>query len=313
MYRFILHNRKLIDEEYLRLFSHASWNRKAKKFDAIVKKYSVLSFLNEVKYKDLFIMPFDKLVDVYYEYTAAEKDLSEKDVMALHKCFPYANHSDDKIIPFIEKHTQHAESTTCPYCDCKSIHVFQRPDTRRNYHLDHFLDKGKCSLVALSLHNLIPVCSDCNTEKGANTFGNDKASTKFLSPFNPKYDFENEVPFTVSPLEKKEILKIRSRENLKKYVISMDFEKSPLYEQEVVITKVEKRFYSDVTSNEHSAMMEIFWNIVEKRQSYSRLDAKDCSKKLLSDFLLPSETQHQNGIRRLYDKFIRDTIRLYTR
>lgn len=313
MYRFILHNSRKCGTEYLQLFSHASWEDKAQTYDSIVRKYAELSFLKGVKHKDLFVMSFDKLVDIYYDYIKVGNKISEEDVSELHKCFPYDNHSDDKILPFIERHTKYTQATTCPYCDCKGIQIFQRSDTRRNYHLDHFLDKGKCPFVALSLHNLIPVCSDCNTEKGAKTFGIDRASTKYLSPFNPKYNFENDVPFVVSPQNKKEILKIRSRENLKKYVISMDFSKAPIYEHEVTITKVRERFYSDVTSNEHSTMMEIFRNIVEKRLSYSRLDTKERAKELSVDFFLPSEKQHQKGIRRLYDKFIRDTIRLYAK
>lgn len=312
MYRFILHSRKKINAEYLQLFSHVSWDSKAITYDAIVKKYPELSFLKNIKYKDLFVLPFDKLVGIYYDYIAVADNIAAADVQTLRECFPYDNHSSDKIMPFIEQYTRHTIATTCPYCDCRGIQIFQRRDTRRNYHLDHYLDKGRCPLVAMSLFNLIPVCSDCNTEKGANTFGNDKASTIQLSPFNPKYNFENDVTFEVAPKKKKDILRIRSVETLKKFVISMNFSRAPIYEQEVQITKIRERFYGDITSNEHSTMMEIYKSIVDKRQSYPRLDAIACSKKLLSDFHLPSETKHHKGIRKYFDKFIRDTIRQYS-
>ena len=313
MYRFILHHRKKVDAEYLQLFSHVSWDNKANTYDTIVKKYSELSFLNNIKYKDLFVMPFDKLVGIYYDYIAVADKISVTDVQTLHECFPYDNHSSDKIMPFIERHTQHTEATTCPYCDCRGIQIFQRRDTRRNYHLDHDLDKGRCPLVAMSLYNLLPVCPDCNTEKGANTFGNDKESTIMLSPFSSKYDFENQVPITVLPKNKKDILKIRSFVALKKYVITLDFRQAPIYEQEVQITKIRERFYSDLTSSEHSAMMEIYRHIVDRNHIYSKLDEMSRTESLSSDFYLPSKSKHKKGIRRLYDKFIRDTIKQYTK
>ena len=311
MYKFLLHN-KSIDAKYLAMFTHYSWDRKAASYDAIVKKYPFLSFLSTVKYKDLFVMPFDKLVGIYYDYINVEKNIANVDIAELHKCFPYDNHSNDKILPFIEQHTHHSEATTCPYCDCKGINIYQGSSGHRNYHLDHFLDKGRCPLVAMSLHNLLPVCSDCNTTKGAKTFGSDKASTILLSPFNPKYDFENQVHITVAPSKRKDILKIRSRESLKNFVISMDFSQAPIYEQEVNVTEIMKRFYGDVNSTEHAAMIEIYRNIVDKRQSYERLDAIIQTQKLYDYSLLPSAAKHKKGIRKLYDKFVRDIISYYS-
>lgn len=86
----------------------------------------------------------------------------------------------------------------CPYCNSHPLETY--PTKRGKTHkgaLDHFFGKSTYPFLALSIYNLIPVCDQCNHEKGTKPTTLDTHS-------NPFYDDYHElVSFSVGgkPLE----------------------------------------------------------------------------------------------------------------
>lgn len=310
MYRFILHKKKKLHKEYLNKFSHSSWNSKANTYERIVQKYPCLSFLRGISYKDLLIAPYTQIVSIYYDYTVVESQLAAGDVKELHACFPYDNHRS-KILSIIESYYGIEKATTCPYCDYQEISIFKKKGVRRNYHLDHYLDKGKCPLVALSIHNFIPVCPDCNTEKGETTFGTTKRETSLLSPFNPFYDFVGKTHFCIMPPQSEDLLKIRTHEELSKYIITLEYD-NLIYQQEESVTKIMSRIYGDNASLAHEEMMTFFRQLLREKSSKGKLDAKLLMEQFAEDAYLTSNEEYGKGLRKRYDKFKRDIIKQLT-
>lgn len=65
-----------------------------------------------------------------------------------------------------------APNGKCPYCQQNIVK-----------HLDHFLPKSKYVTFTVTQYNLVPSCSDCNSEKSDSTF------TSYVEqPFHPYYD-----------------------------------------------------------------------------------------------------------------------------
>ena len=80
--------------------------------------------------------------------------------------------------------------------------IFIRPNNKYRHHfdLDHILPKSKCTLVALSLYNLVPSCQVCNQRlKKTEVLGSMGKPNEKLSPTSPKFDFEGQVCFHVIP------------------------------------------------------------------------------------------------------------------
>jgi len=64
--------------------------------------------------------------------------------------------------------------TVCPFCNRTFIHTTiggRKRSVKSTSQLDHFFDKGEYPYFALSLFNLIPVCSSCNHSKQSEKFG----------------------------------------------------------------------------------------------------------------------------------------------
>lgn len=61
---------------------------------------------------------------------------------------------------------------TCPYCNRQYITPILTSDGRTRGDLDHFLAKDQYPYFSMSLYNLVPVCSSCNSSlKGSEEFG----------------------------------------------------------------------------------------------------------------------------------------------
>lgn len=307
MYRFFLHRTANVKTDYAALFSSDTWVKRKKKFESLIRRGKLpMVTLVGMTYEQVLIAPFDKLVDIYYEYKRVRTIMGARDVKALKRCFPY-DAARTNIQMFIESRMSIDDTTTCPYCDCNEIHVYPRGGAKRDYQLDHYLDKGECPIVALSLYNLVPVCPLCNKEKHANTFGNTEADTKSLSPFNTAYDFENHVRFKVSLGD---ITKIRSSKTYQNMDVSLEPDNGyEWYEQETSITKIMERYYNNKESKVHKEITRYYaylyaprpkiYKIIERALGYNRVDAYPT---------LPTIAEHRMGMRVPYDKFRRDMI-----
>lgn len=221
---------------------------------------------------------------------------------AMKDCFPYKSQSS-KIMSFIEAHLEHTQATTCPYCDYHEINIYHRDGMRRDYHLDHYLDKGKCPVLALSLHNLVPVCASCNTVKLERTFGSDEWTTKFLSPMNPNYDFDNSVHFVLTT--KEDICKIKTEEFCKQIQVSLSYG-DDTYKAETDITDIIRRIYNNEKTLSHGELVKlIYFVLVGFKQTYGSADPMFAS---FADMFLKSSTveERAKGLRHSFDKFKRD-------
>jgi len=59
----------------------------------------------------------------------------------------------------------------CVYCNRQYTHTYSSPEKRVRPQFDHFLDKASHPYMAISLYNLIPCCSICNSSlKGTEKF-----------------------------------------------------------------------------------------------------------------------------------------------
>ena len=311
MYRFVLHKSDgatSLDEEYKSIFSSKILVTKAKKWDAVKEAYPCLSFVSGMAYKDILMAPFDKLVEIYYQYVqmniseALRKEINKR----IKKCFPYKSQSS-KIMRFFESHTKHTRATTCPYCDCHEINVYPQPGLNRDYHLDHYLDKGVCPIIALSLHNLVPVCSSCNTTKGAQTFGGEETVTKKLSPLNPNYDFDSSACFKLTSQEE-DTFKIQTEEFCKKVKVDIEFTDAQ-YKNETDVTKILRRIYANKKTLSNKDLVDYISFVLSIKKRLSLYDAPIVS---WANRYMQTSTQEerQKGVRNSDDKFKRDIARI---
>lgn len=310
MYGFSLHRTKTLEAEYLAKFASSTWDGRKKKFASLLRrKLQNVPALVGMTYDMVLVAPFDKLVDIYYDFKDVKSTLTERDIRALKSCFPYDGNGD-MIMKFIESHVKISESTTCPYCDCEEIFIGKDEEGNRNYELDHYLDKGTCPIVALSLYNLIPVCHLCNRKKGQHAFGDDRMRTKLLSPFNPSYDFENHAEFEVVLGTIQDTAKNRTTQSYEDANILLPNPDAP-YGEELSRTEIESRYYSNKKSKKHQEMVGYFRYISRHRNLiYRMFDSifKPAAELLLP---LPSEEEHRKGMRVPYDKYRRDIDRKY--
>jgi 5-methylcytosine-specific restriction endonuclease McrA len=88
--------------------------------------------------------------------------------------------------------TQELSVKTCYYCNRQSVIAIVEEDKDSNDgvkqkiitpQLDHFFDKSKNPLLALSFYNLIPCCSNCNLKKGASDYRLDQNIHPYLEEF----------------------------------------------------------------------------------------------------------------------------------
>jgi hypothetical protein len=66
---------------------------------------------------------------------------------------------------FLQYHTMSLKY--CPYCNADTVYAFRKDNKNRTKvvsALDHFYPKSKYPYLALSLYNLIPACSRCNSQ-----------------------------------------------------------------------------------------------------------------------------------------------------
>jgi 5-methylcytosine-specific restriction endonuclease McrA len=119
-------------------------------------KYDDLALLGQ-----LFTIPEHDNVD-----SIATKD--DMEALYKQKFVP----KDESNREFYDKIMLLAPSGKCPYCQQNIAN-----------NLDHFLPKTKYVTFSVSPYNLIPSCSDCNTDKSASTF-----TTYLEQPFHPYYD-----------------------------------------------------------------------------------------------------------------------------
>lgn len=248
MYRFIS-SRDITElhTAYKKLYKHDL----NKKWDKYVQKCPDLggAMKPNMTAKKLLVADFGQLVDVYFHYLNYINSLSEAQrtavINAAEKVFTYSSFST-KIANFLLDPENKFEIHNCVYCDTECVSSFIKKGKRvRRFETEHVLDKGKCPLVALSLHNFVPSCGICNGPKvkGTNTIGTTEVEIKCLSPTNPSYNFWHKVLFVVNP-RLPNIADIKREDKPYNYEIDFYY-KDRLYERSVELFGLKERYNND--------------------------------------------------------------------
>lgn len=114
-----------------------------------------------------------KSIITFEAYKKKAGDFREQFVIELQKIFSYDNFIKKKVGWDAYKLCEKSRIKVCPYChqvDAKTVLDSQR---KRGYRppLDHFYYKDAYPHLALTLSNLIPACTNCNTSlKGSADF-----------------------------------------------------------------------------------------------------------------------------------------------
>jgi hypothetical protein len=85
-----------------------------------------------------------------------------------------------------------ANFKVCVYCNRNYISNFETNNRKRiTFTLDHFHQKNKYPILALSLYNLVPSCAVCNTN-----IKNTRNVKQYMNPHSSNYRFNEEAKFT---------------------------------------------------------------------------------------------------------------------
>ncbi|WP_252250028.1 HNH endonuclease [Clostridium sp. ZBS13] len=173
--------------------------------------------------------------------------------------------------------------TVCPYCNRDFIN---NRKTSMAAQLDHFYPRSKYPIFALSLYNLIPSCSACNSIKRQKDID--------VSPYDTSFDFDSEIRFSYIPLSSEYLndstkLKIgikytnKFKKNIKNMQIDSAYEIHLDYVQELIKkAKIYNKMfreellenYSGLISTEEELNRIVFGNYINKDDVKKRPLAK---------------------------------------
>ena len=162
------------------------------------RKYGCIRALNN-SVEDLLTMDFEDLVLFYETFlrVCSKKRFTSKSLHDLHEIFKYTNKYDSKISAFFKRHADELKIYTCHYCDMAYINVYtenSKSIAKSQFDIDHFLPKGKCPPVALSLFNFVPSCPVCNERiKREDLPYVNLNELKYLSPSSFAFDLHKRI------------------------------------------------------------------------------------------------------------------------
>ena len=162
------------------------------------RKYRCIRALNN-SVADLLTMDFEDLALFYEAFlrVCSKKRFTSKSLHDLQDIFKYTNKYDSKISAFFKRHADELKIYTCHYCDMAYINVYTENGkgvAKSQFDIDHFLPKGKCPPVALSLFNFVPSCPVCNERIKREGLPNVNLNDlKFLSPSSFAFDLSKRI------------------------------------------------------------------------------------------------------------------------
>ena len=162
------------------------------------RKYGCIRVLNN-SVADLLTMDFEDLALFYEAFlrVCSKKRFTPKSLHDLQDIFKYTNKYDSKISAFFKRHADELKIYTCHYCDMAYINVYTENGkgvAKSQFDIDHFLPKGKCPPVALSLFNFVPSCPVCNERIKREGLPNVNLNDlKFLSPSSFTFDLPKRI------------------------------------------------------------------------------------------------------------------------
>ena len=184
--------------------------------------------------------------------------------------------------------------TVCPYCNRNFVNSTYK---RTMCDLDHFYDKETYPILAVSLHNLVPVCHACNHAKASNAISYSPHNTKFNTDDLLSFDFyiggidywvdnkqigieidcSRELESNVQELKLREVYQIHSdivQECIKKAIMF-----NPDYMTDLFNT------YNGLFESEEELYRIVFGNYMEE-SSYGKRPLSKLTKDILSKLLI---------------------------
>ncbi len=223
----------------------------------LYKKNDDLKKLLPTKLKELMILPYTQLAEIYETYITLKLDKKNKLYLELKELFSYNKEKggifkalSKPIIEFFKNND--FDIHTCHYCDMVYINYFKYDIILNNrkhnlirtqFDLDHVLDKGSCPLVALSLYNLVPSCPICNGPhiKGMRRMDVNLSQRKKLSPTSELYDFDNKVKIWIRPKTARNFNEV-SLKHLDDYEVEFDTLLDEDYDKEIDFFYLRERY-----------------------------------------------------------------------
>lgn len=205
------------------------------------RKYGCIRVLNN-SVADLLTMDFEDL-SLFYEAflrVCSKKRFTPKSLHDLQDIFKYTNKYDSKISAFFKRHADELKIYTCHYCDMAYINVYTENGkgvAKSQFDIDHFLPKGKCPPVALSLFNFVPSCPVCNERIKREDLPNVNLNDlKFLSPSSFAFDLPKRIKVKLGHLTspRKDFIYFVAKYPYDRYV---DFF---TYKNDMIITKLKR-------------------------------------------------------------------------
>lgn len=191
---------------------------------------------------------FRNLEAQYQAIYAPIPDVEKKKIdLAVRKIFDYSTFSKKcKVRWCAYKLCNQSNIKTCPYCNLSTeITIIEDKDGKIRPAIDHFLDKARYPIFAISLGNFIPSCHHCNS-----TF---KGSKDFFSilHLNPLTDIESiKISLDVDEIDAR--IDIRS---LDKANIKLIYDKTVLQAVNSVNTfKIEAQYQARIAEIREVAM-----------------------------------------------------------
>ncbi len=228
-------------------------NSKAFKFNGLTfEEYYNKYFKSKLHYslKDILCGNFEKLTEIKnfhgikYKKDNSVKGLFNYDKVNSQKVKVLISKLQPKISKFVE---ENIEVHTCYFCNIDFINKFKnsKSETKNAFTLDHFLDKATYPFLALSLYNLVPSCSTCNSKvKRTNEL-------KGLSPTSEKFNFDEKVKFKTFMnnknlhVEKSEDFELLLKEDFSNdydnYIKVLELDNRYKYHKDKVIEMINKR------------------------------------------------------------------------
>lgn len=184
--------------------------------------------------------------------------------------------------------------TVCPYCNRNFVNSTYK---RTMCDLDHFYDKETYPILAVSFHNLVPVCHACNHAKASNAISYSPHNTKFNTDDLLSFDFyiggidywvdnkqigieidcSRELESNVQELKLREVYQIHSdivQECIKKAIMF-----NPDYMTDLFNT------YNGLFESEEELYRIVFGNYMEE-PSYGKRPLSKLTKDILSKLLV---------------------------
>lgn len=184
--------------------------------------------------------------------------------------------------------------TVCPYCNRNFVNSTYK---RTMCDLDHFYDKETYPILAVSFHNLVPVCHACNHAKASNAISYSPHNTKFNTDDLLSFDFyiggidywvdnkqigieidcSRELESNVQELKLREVYQIHSdivQECIKKAIMF-----NPDYMTDLFNT------YNRLFESEEELYRIVFGNYMEE-SSYGKRPLSKLTKDILSKLLI---------------------------